>query len=305
MAVYNVTTACYILALFIRDDGERFLLGNGVYEFKEKQLHFAANTLANDVIEVQGNDGYLLAGQVRRPGAQSFDGYVGDSSMDKPTIEKYRRDFFQFFRKRHFYKVVYVFPDGSAIQRKRGFLVDDPTVQELYQIYPEYHVALNFEDVNYYSYSEDESGEEIYSKEAVIHLSFIKATGGLVWDDKGAVATGAGYVWEKGDNGGPTLVEIDSIDDVYPVWEVKGPAINPHLSVLSTNTAIIYNGTLTSSQTLSVDMLNKIAKVNGTSVIGDITGDWVYFKPGMNRVIYNTDNADAKDSKVYWQEIVG
>lgn len=187
MAIKGVDTKCYILALFVRDDGERFLLGSGHYEFKDTQMHFAANAIQNDIVEVQGNDGFLLAGQVRRPGTQSFDGYVGDGTMSKEETESYRRQFFSFFRKNFFYKVIYVFSDGTAIQRKSGFLVDDPTVEELYQMYPEYHVALNFEDVNYYSYSEDEEGQEQYAKEATIDTSSMRATGGLVWDNLGVV----------------------------------------------------------------------------------------------------------------------
>lgn len=199
MAIQGVETKCYILALFVRDDDERFLLGSGHYEFKDSQKQFSANTIQNDVVEVQGNDGFLLAGQVRRPGTQSFDGYIGDGTTEKTEVEEYRRQFFGFFRKNHFYRVIYVFPDGSAIQRKRGFLVDDATVQELYQQYPEYHVALNFEDVNYYTYSENEQGEEIYAEEAQIDLSSMLATGGLVWDEYGAV--NQGYAW-----GGETTV---------------------------------------------------------------------------------------------------
>lgn len=187
MAIKGVDKKCYILALFVRDDGERFLLGSGHYEFKDTQMHFAANAIQNDIVEVQGNDGFLLAGQVRRPGTQSFDGYVGDGTMSKEETESYRRQFFSFFRKNFFYKVIYVFSDGTAIQRKSGFLVDDPTVEELYQMYPEYHVALNFEDVNYYSYSEDEEGQEQYAKEATIDTSSMRATGGLVWDNYGVV----------------------------------------------------------------------------------------------------------------------
>ena len=195
MAIKGVDTKCYILALFVRDDGERFLLGSGHYEFKDTQMHFAANAIQNDIVEVQGNDGFLLAGQVRRPGTQSFDGYVGDGTMSKEETESYRRQFFSFFRKNFFYKMIYVFSDGTAIQRKSGFLVDDPTVEELYQMYPEYHVALNFEDVNYYSYSEDEEGQEQYAKEATIDTSSMRATGGLVWDN-------LGVVWEATQWGG-------------------------------------------------------------------------------------------------------
>lgn len=710
MAIQGVETKCYILALFVRDDDERFLLGSGHYEFKDSQKQFSANTIQNDVVEVQGNDGFLLAGQVRRPGTQSFDGYIGDGTTEKTEVEEYRRKFFGFFRKNHFYRVIYVFPDGSAIQRKRGFLVDDATVQELYQQYPEYHVALNFEDVNYYSYSENEQGEEIYAEEAQIDLSSMLATGGLVWDEYGAVnqgyawggevtasgteftvqndlslpalisdarlngnifqqtysgknllpppedftqdvngltitcsngeytfsgnassgsstglkttiaqytiregdyfhynnslvsnriniglrfsdntqfansmnvknriislanyvgktvvgvnvnfnsgydfsgtakpmilngvstvtpfepyvggvpapnpdypqeihtvtgeqtvrvsdgvnsqsypislgstelckigdyqdyiykgadgwyvhkeigkaelgtlnwnasatnqtgiyrmvtrgleysfvaptannipmsavsshfiavpadpsgtygahtgvnapasgrdiyiynkdyntstsatdfktwlannnvvlyyalatptdtkitdttlssqldalgsaklmvgennvlvsATstnlpaelqikyystvsfdGAGFVWEEGGSGGPTTVEINSITNVYPIWKVKGPAVNPELSVITTNTTLKYEGSVGANQTLVIDMMNKTAKINGTSVIGNVTGDWVNFTPGINRVVYITDNADTPPSLIEWQEVVG
>lgn len=183
MAVKDVENRNWILALFVRDDGERFLLGDGGYEFNAEQLHFAANEMANDVIEVQGNDGFMLAGQVRRPSTQEFNGYIGDSLTSKATVESMRKNFFSFFRKNFYYKVIYVFSDGSAIQRKKGFLVDAPEAKELYQIYPEYHVALNFEDINYYYYDEDDSGSEIYGKSATIPLNSVRQRGGLIWMD--------------------------------------------------------------------------------------------------------------------------
>jgi hypothetical protein len=305
MTIQGVTPKCYILSLFIRDDGERFVLGSGYYEFKDNQMHFKSNTVANDIVDVQGNDGYLLAGQVRRPGSQSFDGFVGDGTTDKATVESKRRDFLKFFRKNHFYKVVYVFSDGTAIQRKRGFLVDDPTVEELYQIYPAYHVALNFEDVNYYSYSENDEGEEIYSKIAQIQLTHQRASGGLIWDSYGIKWSNIGAEWSEGAPTGPTTVEVDSIDTVYPVWTVQGPATNPQISVLTTNTTFKYNGTVASSQTLVVDMMNKTVLLNGVSMVGNMTGDWIAFNPDTNRVVYITDNLDALPSTIEWQEIVG
>lgn len=295
----------FILALFIRDDGERFLLGSGAYEFNEKQLHFAANSFANDIVEVQGNDGVFLAGQVRRAATQTFDGYVGDSTVARTDIETYRRAFLSFFRKNYYYKVVYIFHDGSAIQRRQGFIVDAPQVKELYQLFPEYHVALNFEDVNYYTYYEDEDGQEIYGKSATIPLSAGATEGGLIWDETGVVWDNIGAEWEEGGGGGPSTVMIDSIASVYPVWEIKGPALNPQISILTTNTTLTYNGNITATQTLRIDMFNKTAKLNGVSVIGNVSGDWVYFAPGNNRVTYTAGNNDANPSTIYWQEIVG
>lgn len=639
MNLDQIETKCFILALFIRDDDERFLLGSRAYEFLDSQLHFVANSYQNDIVEVQGNDGVMLAGQVRRGSSQPFDGYIGDSSVDRSNIEQYRQNFMKFFRKNHYYKVVYVLPDGSAIQRRQGFIVEAPEVKELYQLFPQYHISMNFEDINYYEYKEDEDGKEIYGESATLKVA-TSATGGLIWEENiqgtvsgegtnftlngtvngspvsdvqlkgdttqqtytgknllsvlsatgtdngiiwtrnvnsitvtgastntqayrfmdsgstvalpivipagtytlsrgsvtgassgqtlnfqfrdsantaivtsqrispsttsrtftlardayyfrvaieglvqntsvniayndiqleagsspssfepfvggipapnpsypqtinvvtgsqtvtvsdgdnqsqvytiglgsvelckigtyqdyiyksvndwyihkavdkiasyngetittdymsttGQLTTGAvvyyglatatdtqitnatlisqlealagattyngetiftvssanqlailslstigvdgggvvwdsiGATWEEGTGGGPTMISVNSIDNVYPVWTLTGPAINPQISVLTTNTTLSYTGSITASQTLSVDMFNKTATLNGTSVIGNVSGDWVYLKPGINRVTYTTNNADAPDSTIWWQEIVG
>lgn len=262
MAIQGVDTKCYILALFVRDDGERFLLGSGHYEFKDTQMHFAANAIQNDIVEVQGNDGFLLAGQVRRPGTQSFDGYVGDGTMSKEETESYRRQFFSFFRKNFFYKVIYVFSDGTAIQRKSGFLVDDPTVQELYQMYPEYHVALNFEDVNYYSYSEDEEGHEQYAKEATIDLSSMRATGGLEWDN-------LGVIWENPWSGEQTAsgTEITIQNDMSvmsPTKDTKLYGDTYQKTYSGKNLLYVTDGTYTNNQ-VTWTSNNNTATASGTA----------------------------------------
>ena len=192
MNLDQITTKCWILALIIRDDGERLLLGDGWFDFKDSLQHFQPNSIANDIVELQGTDGQLLAGQVRRSASQSFDGYVGDALTSKTEIENRRRQFIQFFRTRRHYKVIYIFPDGTAIQRRMGYLTDAPSVPEMWQKFPEYHVALNFEDVNYYEYAEDAQGDEIYAHDSLVKLISVQS-GGLVWDENGAVSHG--YTW--------------------------------------------------------------------------------------------------------------
>lgn len=305
MNLDSISPQCFIMALFIRDDGERFLLGAGAYQFNKKQLHFKANSFENDLVEVQGNDGIMLAGQVRRGSAQSFDGYIGDASLNKATIESYRKQFFMFFRKNYYYKVVYILPDGTAIQRQRGFIVDAPEVKEFWQIYPEYHIALNFEDVNYYEYDEDSEGHEIYGKSATVSLSSGARDGGVIWDEDGAVWDSYGLTWQETTGSGFTTIAVDSIDMVYPIWKVTGPAVNPELSDLTTNTTLNYSGNVMSGQTLVIDMNNKTAFLNGNSVIGNVSGDWVYLTPGNNKISYTTDNNDAVSSELEWQEVVG
>ena len=187
MNLSDITTKPWILALFKRDDGERFLLGDGYYDFKDSLQHFQPNSMSNDIVELQGADGQLLAGQVRRSGTQSFDGYIGDGTTNRKIVEQRRKAFLMFFRKKHYYTVVYIFCDGTAIKRERGYLVDAPSVPEIRQKSPEYHVALNFENVNYYEYAENAQGEEIYSNVREIVVSNI-ISGGLVWDALGAVS---------------------------------------------------------------------------------------------------------------------
>ena len=202
--VQGVNERNWILTLFIRDDGERFLLGDGAYEFKDTQKHFTAPTVENDTVEVQGNDGIMLAGQVRRPNTQEFDGFVGDATATKEEIEEKRKAFLGFFLTRHTYTAIYIFENGKAIQRRGGFIVDAPEVKELWQIHPEYHVALNFEDINYYNYAENEEGQEIFAN--IYRLINTRATsGGLVWDE-------IGVVWDEMQAGGKNLFEVFPYD---------------------------------------------------------------------------------------------
>lgn len=303
MSVKGVTEKCWILALFVRDDGERLLLGGGAYEFKEGQQHFVANSMQNDVVEVQGNDGVLVAGQVRRASTQSFDGFIGDATVPGSDVELYREQFVAFFAKNHFFTVIYIFPNGTAIKRRQGFIVDAPEVQELRQIHPEYHVALNFEDVNYYRYLEDADGQEIYGQMASLWL-YNASGGGLVWDEYGTVFDEIGAVWEEG-IGGVVTIDNNGIDYTYPKWVVYGPATNPTLVNITTGETLSYSGTVTASQVLTVDMMNQTASLNGVNVLRNISGSWVRLAPGTNRLEFVADNVDAPNSDLSWPEVVG
>lgn len=191
--MFNIQSTCFILALFVRDDGERFLLGDGMYEFADKQLHFAPNTIQSDVVELQGADGQLLAGQVMRSSKQTFEGIIGDQTTTRTEIENSRRRFFNFFKTNHKYQVIYVLPDGRSITRYKGFLVEAPSAQELYQKTPKYSVALMFEELPYYAYAEDDEGNPDFTDKYLLERSTQTQVlaGGLKWDLTGAVWDGA------------------------------------------------------------------------------------------------------------------
>lgn len=301
MSIANVKSQCWIVALIIRDDGERLVLGDGYYEFKEGQQYFPANTIENTIVNVQGGDGVYLAGQVKRATSQSFDGYVGDATVAKTDIELYRRQFLSFFRTGFYYEVVYVFPDGKAVKRQRGFLTDAPAVQELWQIHPEYHVSLNFEDPNYYSYGENADGEETYGQSAQLML-YNAVTGGFPYDQKGLIWDARGAVCRPR-LGGTTTLNIQSINTVFPVWVINGPADNPRLVNLTTGGEIQYNGRISEGQTLVIDMLNQTALLNGTNVLQNVSGEWMSLARGLNQINYITDNDNAVNSRIEWQEV--
>lgn len=303
MNLDQISTKCWILALFERDDGERFLLGDGWFDFKDSQQHFQPNTIASDIVELQGADGQLLAGQVRRGAVQNFDGYIGDAITTKAETEHHRQEFLRFFQVRRFYKVIYIMPDGTAIQRRRGYLTDAPSAPEIRQKSPEYHVALNFEDVNYYEYSEDDQGQEIYSNIQSIGISS-DITGGLVWDANGAESDANGFVWKAGNSGGPTTVTNDGVAEALPVWTVTGPATNPSLTNITNGQILNFNGIVPAGQTLTVDMANQTATMAGANVFALISGDWIQLAVGTNKITYSATGA-TEPSTLSWNDIVG
>lgn len=285
MNLADITTKCFILAMIVRDDGERILLGDGAYEFKDNQLHFLANTYANDVVELQGSDGQMLAGQVRRTATQTFAGYIGDATFSKQAVESARRDFFLFFRKKHYYTAVYIFPDGTAIQRKRGYIVNAPSAPELWQKYPEWSIGLNFEDPNYYEYAEDDQGNEIFAHAIEIALAG-SISGGLIWDNLGAIS--AGITWSNPlSASGQTITINNAADKEAPLASVQidgnatqttytGKNLLPMKNTTRTISGVTFTRRADGSVALSgtaTAQINYPINVNSTTITRDVNLD--------------------------------
>ena len=304
MNIDNVTTTGFILALFIRSDGQRFLLGDGDYTFAQKQLLFTASVMSNDVVQLQGSNGAMLAGQVRRPATQSFDGFIGDGTSSRNDVEIARRKFIAFFQQDYSYTVVYLDCNGNASQQKLGYIVDSPEVKELYQIQPNYHVALAFEDVNYYEYAENPAGEEIYASSAMIPLTGDRY-GGLMWDEDGVVWDNDGAVWEQGTDGSQVVLNLNIVGNTPVVWSVHGPVTNPQLSNTATGETLVYTGYVGATETLVINTLEETAYISGSDRSANVTGDWLRLAPGINRISYLADSSGAPASELQWQGVIG
>lgn len=301
--IHSASPEPWIIVMFRRDDGERLILGDDYYEFKSDQKQFTANTLVNDVVDVQGGDGQIFAGQVQRASTQSFDGFIGDASTSQTTVEEKRRDFFAFFATGHYFDAIYVFADGTAIKRRRGFLVDAPEVQEEWQVFPEYHVALGFEDINYYEYLEDEDGGEIYGHRLELERSG-STSGGAVWDETGWVWDTVGGTFEG--TGTPSgIIDVNSIKTIYPIITINATASNFEIENATTNTNIYYNGTVAEGQSLVINCVEQYATLNGVNVTDNLSGDWLSFDPGENKLVYIAEEIDAPPAIIEWAEVVG
>ena len=304
MNLDNIQTTGFILALFIRSDGQRFLLGDGDYTFTNKQLLFTASLTSNDIVELQGSNGAMLAGQVRRPTTQSFDGFIGDATSGRNNVEMARRKFISFFRQNFSYTVVYIDCNGNASQQKLGYIVDTPEVRELYQIQPNYHVALAFEDVNYYEYAEDEDGNETYASSAVIPITGNRY-GGLIWDEDGIVWDNIGATWEDGTDGSQVVLNLNIVGETPVVWSVPGPVTNPQLSNAATGDTLTYNGSVGATETLVINTLEETAYISGSDRSANVNGDWLRLAPGINRISYISDSVGVPASRLQWQGVIG
>lgn len=304
MNLDNITLTGFILAMFIRSDGQRFLLGDGDYTFVQKQLHFKAVTTSNDVVELQGANGAMLAGQVRRPTTQSFDGFIGDATTARQDVEIARRKFISFFRQNYSYTVVYIDTNGNASQQKLGYIVDTPEVKELYQIQPNYHVALAFEDVNYYEYAEDENGNEMYVSSAKIPLTGDRY-GGLIWDGDGVVWDNVGATWEEGTDGSQVVLDLDIVGNTPVVWSIPGPVTNPQLANTGTGDVLKYTGSVGATETLVINTLDQTAYISGSDRTNNVSGDWLQLAPGVNRISYVASTSGAPASLLQWQGVIG
>ena len=304
MNLDSITPTGFILAMFIRNDGERFLLGDGDYTFTQKQLLFSAVSMANDIVELQGANGAMLAGQVRRPTTQSFDGFIGDATSSRNDVEIARRKFISFFRQNFSYTVVYIDTNGNTSQQKLGYIVDAPEVKELYQIQPNYRVALAFEDVNYYEYAEDSDGNETYASSAKIPLTG-DSYGGLIWDNDGVVWDNDGATWEAGTDGSEVVLDLNIVGNTPVVWNVQGPVTNPQLSNTGTNEVLKYNGYVGATETLVINTLEETAYISGSDRSANVSGDWLQLAPGINRMAYVADSQGAPASLLQWQGVIG
>ena len=167
--------------------------------------------------------------------------------------------------------------------------------------YSNWTIAFMIGNTAWTEYAENGQSEEIYSNTVILPL-ISEASGGELWDSVGLVADEVGEEWEAG-AGGVQTITISSTQNIYPVWVVEGPCVNPVLQNNTTDTIAEYNGTVASGQTLTVDFAEGTAHLDSALVTRYVNGI-VSFQPGGNVVGFNSDGGATSASKICWNNII-
>ena len=290
-------------------DGESIVFGEYPFLFSQSMSFFSPAAMRETVLEYAGYDGGEPVAQHKGIRPLDVIGIIEAKQRDQYWTA--RTALSQFFTTSEdgtptIYKAVFIKADGTMFAAQKCWLSpNDVSITSLYEHRDaKFSLSLRFGDPYFYEYSEDEAGDEIMSN--IITLPLLTANaGGSSHDSVGAIYDSVGKVYEAGSGGVQTIV-VDSIRNVYPIWTVYGSSVNPSLVSNTTGGTLSYTGTLNSGDILVVDMAAQTAKLNGAAVTANVSGDWIYLKPGQNSIGYNSSSASGlgEQSTVTWNGII-
>lgn len=291
----------FYIKKIIRDDDTSLVFDRNEIFLTSDNTDLDANgEISSTEVDYTETDGGEMVHQRTAPVEIEFVGAIIPKATAYKTL---RMKLLQFFVKNHTYEIIFIMRDGTMYSRKNAWLsknIQLPT--EANELQATFTFSMKIGDKNRYEYSEDADGNEVFANSVELPL-MSASSGGEVWDDVGEVWDDVGEVWETG-GGGVQEVNIASTSKTYPIWVVRGSAINPSLQNNTTDTTATYNGTVAEGQTLVVDFAAGTAYLDSAPVTRNISGQ-VSFAAGANTVGFNTDGGNATKSTIQWNNIVG
>lgn len=291
-------------------DGETIVFGEYPFLFSQGMKFFQSVPLRETVLEYSGFDGGEVVSQFKGLRPLEVDGIIEAKQRDEYWAA--RTALSEFFTTAQdgsptIYKAIFIKADGTMFAAQNCWLsANDFTATSLYEHRDaRYNFVLKFGDPYFYEYSEDSEGDEITANSIDLPLSTANA-GGAIFDSVGLVFDAVGATFELG-SGGVQTIFANTVRNVYPIWTVHGEAVNPSLTSNSTGGTLTYTGTLNDGDELIIDNHNQTAKLNGSNVIGNVSGDWIYLVPGQNQVGYNASSVtgDGEMSTLEWNGVIG
>lgn len=290
----------FYIKTIIRDDGERIT-------FDEREIYLSADNLMlvrpdidSSEVAYTDVDGGEMIRQKLPPHEQIFNGIIYPRENDFWDL------YFKvtaFFKINHYYNLIYVKRSGEFFAQQRAWMSRNLQLPPLArEDYSTFNVGFKVKNSWLFEYAEDSEGNEIYANSITLPL-LSASIGGESWDDIGQKWDSIGSVWDAGD-GGVQEINVNSVESIYPIWTVKGSAVNPSLQNNTTDTIATYDGTVATGQTLVVDFSTGIARLDGAIVSRNIFGQ-VRFTPGANIVGFNADGGTVENSLIEWNNIIG
>lgn len=283
----------------IRDDGETISFdGEELYLAQENTLLVRPDPTTTAIAFTEADGGEMVRQQAATY-EQPINGIIIPKTTDYWVLTSRLS---LFFRLNHYYKIIYIKKNGEM------FAVSNAWISAGLQIIPvpkeqysSWTITFTIGNVAWTEYSENGAGEETYSNTVTLPL-ISAASGGEIWDEVGLVADEVGEEWEEG-SGGVQTITIASTQNIYPVWVVEGPCVNPVLQNNTTDTLAEFDGTVAEGQTLTVDFAEGVAHLDTALVTRYVSG-LVSFQPGENLVGFNSDGGTTTTSKICWNNII-
>ena len=88
----------------------------------------------------------------------------------------------------------------------------------------------------------------------------------------------------------------------YPIFTIKGPATNPALTINNglKSATIAYNGSLGTTDVLTIDSLQHLVLYNGSPVNGAVSGGIIPCRPGENHISLSSGTLHVKTPMFYY-----
>ena len=289
----------FYIKKFIRSDGETL-------SFDATELYLASdNTLlvradpATTAVEFTEADGGEMIKQRGAIYTQPVKGLIIPRTTAYWTLCS---QLSQFFKLNFTYKIVYIRIDGTMLAVNNAWISSGLQIVPVpHETYSEWDIQFSIGNVAWTDYAENSQGQQIYSNTVTLPLVSANA-GGETWDTVGLKSDSNGEVWEAG-AGGVQTIDIQSTQQVYPVWVVEGPCDNPIIVNNTTDTTAQFNGSIASGQTLTVNFEEGTAYLNSALATRYISG-YLSLNPGENTVGFNSDGGTTQTCTISWNNIV-
>lgn len=96
----------------------------------------------------------------------------------------------------------------------------------------------------------------------------------------------------------PLTVTNDGNAPAYPIFTVVGAGTTFTITNTTNSQQMVIDTTLSASQSIVIDVRNKTATVDGTSIISAVSGEWITLDAGDNTLSFSVDSGYTSNTRL-------